>query len=107
MPGFVLHMGAVVQCLHLGMAQPVAANPRVTVSGQPIVTLANSYTIAGCTFPAMSTGAPPCATAQWTTAAARVTAMGQPVLLQDSQALCVPTGTPLLIIATQPRVFAM
>lgn len=100
-------MGAVVQCLHLGVAQPAAANPRVTVSGQPIVTLANSYTIAGCTFPAMSSGAPPCATAQWTTAATRVTAMGQPVLLQDSQATCVPTGTPLLIIATQPRVSAM
>jgi hypothetical protein len=26
------------------------------------------------------------------------------VLLQDSQATCVPTGTPLLIIKTQTRV---
>ena len=94
-------------CAHVGTAQPVTVNPRVTVSGQPIVTMANSYTIAGCTFPAMSTGAPPCATAQWTTAAARVTAMGQPVLLQDSQATCIPTGTPLLIVTTQPRVSAM
>jgi hypothetical protein len=107
MPGFILHSGAVVQCVHVGTAQPVTVNPRVTVSGQPIVTMMNTYTIAGCTFPAMSTGAPPCATAQWTTGAARVTAMGQPVLLQDSQATCVPTGTPLLIITTQPRVSAM
>jgi hypothetical protein len=107
MPGFILHSGAVVQCVHVGTAQPVTVNPRVTVSGQPIVTMTNTYTIAGCTFPAMSTGAPPCATAQWTTGAARVTAMGQPVLLQDSQAICVPTGTPLLIITTQPRVSAM
>jgi hypothetical protein len=107
MPGFILHSGAVVQCVHLGVAQPVAFNPRVTVSNQPIVTLANTYSVAGCTFPAMSTGAPPCATAQWTTAAVRVTAMGQPVLLQDSQATCVPTGTPLLIMATQPRVSAI
>jgi hypothetical protein len=89
------------------MAMPVAFNPRVTVSGQPIVTIANTYTIAGCTFPAMSSGAPPCATAQWTTAAGRVTSMGQPVLLQDSQATCVPTGTPLLVVTTQPRVSAM
>ncbi len=96
-----------MQCVHVGIAQPVASNPRVTVSGQPIVTMANTYTIAGCTFPAMSTGAPPCATAQWTTAAARVTSMAQPVLLQDSQATCVPTGTPLVIVATQPRVSAM
>jgi hypothetical protein len=107
MPGFILHSGAVVMCAHVGTAQPVAVHPRVTVSGQPIVTMANSYTIAGCTFPAMSTGAPPCATAQWTTAATRVTAMGQPVLLQDSQATCIPTGTPLFIVTTQPRVSAM
>jgi hypothetical protein len=107
MPGFILHQGAAVTCMHAGTAQPVAFNPRVTVSGQSIVTILNGYTIAGCTFPAMSSGAPPCATAQWTTAATRVTAMGQPVLLQDSQATCVPTGTPLLIIATQPRVSAI
>jgi hypothetical protein len=107
MPGFMLHSGAAVQCIHLGTAQPTVVNPRVTVSAQPIVTLASPYAIAGCTFPAMSTGAPPCVTAQFTTAAARVTAMGQPVLLIDSQATCVPTGTPLLIVTTQIRVTAM
>lgn len=107
MPGFMLHQGAVVLCTHAGTAQPTAPNPRVTLTGQPIVTLASPYTIAGCTFPAMSSGAPPCATAQFTTAAARVTAMGQPVLLIDSQATCIPTGTPLLIATTQIRVTAM
>lgn len=107
MPGFILHSGAVVQCVHVGTAQPVTVNPRVTVSGQPIVTMTSTYTIAACTLPSISAGAPPCATAQWTTGAVRVTAMGQPVLLQDSQATCVPTGTPLLIITTQPRVSAM
>ena len=107
MPGFMLHSGAVVQCIHLGLAQPTAVNPRVTVSAQPIVTAASPYSIAGCTFPAMTTGAPPCATAQFITFAARVTTMGQPVLLADSQATCVPTGTPLLIMTTQLRVTAM
>jgi hypothetical protein len=29
---------------------------------------------------------------------------GQPLLLLDSQAICVPTGTPLLVTVTQPRV---
>ena len=107
MPGFVLHQGAVVQCVHAGQAQPTAVNPRVTVSAQPIVTMINTYAIAGCTFPTMAPGSPPCATAQWTTAAARVTSLGQPVLLQDSQATCVPTGTPLVVMVTQPRVTAM
>ena len=107
MPGFVLHQGAVVQCTHLGLAQPSAPNPRVTVSGQAVVTQTSPYTIAGCTFPSMSPGSPPCATAQFTTAAVRVTSMGQPLLLQDSVATCVPTGTPLVIVTLQPRVRAM
>jgi hypothetical protein len=107
MPGFMLHSGATVQCAHLGVATPTVSNPRVTVSKQPIVTAASPYSVAGCTFPSISTGAPPCATAQFTTFAARVTAMGQPVLLVDSQATCVPTGTPLLIVTTQLRVTAM
>ena len=107
MPGTILHQGATVQCAHLGNALPVTVNPRVTVSNQAIVTMANTYTVAGCTLPSMSSGAPPCVTAAWTTAATRVTALGQPVLLQDSQSTCVPTGTPLLIIMTQPRVQAM
>ena len=54
MPGFIVHMGAAVQCAHAGIAQPITVNPRVTVSGQPIVTMANTYSIAGCTFPAMT-----------------------------------------------------
>lgn len=107
MPGPIVHMGATVQCAHVGTAMPVAANPRVTVSGQAIVTMANTYSVAGCTFPSMSSGAPPCATAQWTSSATRVTAMGQPVILQDSQSTCVPTGTPLIIMTTQLRVTAM
>jgi hypothetical protein len=36
--------------------------------------------------------------------AVRVTAGGLPVLLQDSQAICAPTGTPLNIVMTQVRV---
>jgi hypothetical protein len=102
MPGFLLHVGASVQCVHGGQAQPTATNPRVTVSGQPIVTQPIPYLIAGCQF---NTGSPvPCVTAQWITAATRVTANGQPVLLLDSQSICAPNGTPLVILVTQTRV---
>jgi len=105
MPGFLLHVGATVLCAHTpGQAQPVTSNPRVTVGGQLIVTQSDGYSIAGCGLPAMTSGAPPCATAQWLTAAVRVTAGGVPVLLQDSQSTCVPTGTPLQIVTTQVRV---
>jgi hypothetical protein len=103
MSGTLLHLGATVLCMHAGQAQPVVTNPRVRVAGQPIVTQTSTYTIAGCTFvPPAGNG--PCATAQWVTFAARVRAGGVPVLLQDSQAVCVPTGTGLNVVATQPRV---
>lgn len=107
MPGFLLHLGATVQCSHAGLAQPTATNPRVTVSGQPIVTLGAPYTVAGCTMPPPSAGNGPCVTGQFITAATRITSNGQPVLLQDSQSICAPTGTPLLILMTQTRVNGM
>ena len=81
-------------------------NPRVTVMGQPTVTLAAPYMVAGCAFvPPAGNG--PCVTAQWVTAATRITSNGQPLLLLDSQAICAPTGTPLLILTTQLRVTGM
>jgi hypothetical protein len=104
MPGALLHVGAVVQCAHGGMAQPALPNPRVKVMGQPIVTQPCIYTISGCAFPPPPVANGPCVTAQWVTAAVRVRADGMPVLLQDSQAICTPSGTPLVIAATQTRV---
>lgn len=103
MPGFLLHLGATVLCAHGGQAQPTSPNPRVLVSGQPVTTQAAPYTVAGCPFNV--SGAPsPCITAQWVTAATRVLAGGLPVLLLDSQAICAPNGTPLMITTTQTRV---
>lgn len=106
MPGFLLHVGAQVLCSHAGQAQPTVPNPRVTVSGQPTVTIATTYVVAGCTLPPPPGANGPCVTAQFVTAATRVTSNGQPLLLLDSQAVCAPTGTPLIIAATQTRVTA-
>lgn len=104
MPGFLLHMGATVMCAHAGQAQPTAPNLRVKVGGQPIVTQTTMYTIAGCPFTTPSGTPMPCVTGQWVSGATRVLAGGQPVLLQDSQAVCTPNGTPLNIVVTQTRV---
>jgi hypothetical protein len=49
----------------------------------------------------------PCVTAQWVTAATRLTSGGMPLLLQDSQAVCMPNGTPVNIVVTQIRVKGM
>ena len=103
MPGFLLHVGATVMCMHAGQAQPTVPNPRVLVGGQPAVAMTAPYVVAGCPFvPPAGNG--PCVTAQWVVGAVRVLSMGQPLLLQDSQAICAPTGTPLNIILTQVRV---
>jgi hypothetical protein len=102
-PGFLLHSGATVLCAHGGQAMPTTPSPRVKVAGQPVTTQPQPYTVAGCAF-APPAGNGPCATAQWVTGALRVRAGGQPVLLQDSVATCVPTGTPLTVAATQVRV---
>jgi hypothetical protein len=106
MPGFILHQGATIICAHGGQAQATAPNPRVTVSGQPIVMQPSPHTVAGCPFNV--SGAPsPCVTANWVSASTRVTSNGMPILLMDSQAVCVPNGTPLSITANQTKVSAI
>jgi hypothetical protein len=102
MPGPLLHAGATVLCAHGGQATPTAPNPRVTVGGQPTVTMTAPWMVAGCPF---ATASPqPCVTATFVTAAARVTSMGQPLLLADSQAITAPNGVPLMPVVVQPRV---
>ena len=107
MPGFLLSTGSVVQCAHGGLAQPTMPNPRVKVMGQPIFLQPAPWTVAGCPFPPPPAGNGPCITAQWVVGAVRVKSMGMPVLLQDSQAICTPTGTPLMVTFAQPRVKGM
>jgi hypothetical protein len=102
MPGFLLHVGTVAACAHGGQAQPTVAQPRVRVAGLPVLTTATVHTVAGCTF-APPQGNGPCVSAQWT-GAARVRAGGAPVLLSDSRSTCTPTGTALVVAASQQRV---
>lgn len=105
MPGFLYHVGAQTVCPHGGQGTTISSNVRVKVSGQPVATAADTTTIAACPF---TTGSnpQPCTQVQWLGPAVRVKVMGQPVLLQNSPALCVagaiPQGSP--IIAGQVRV---
>lgn len=107
MPGFLVHVGAQVLCSHAGQATPTAPNPRVTVSGQATTLITAPYVVAGCTLPPPNAANGPCVTAQWTSGTTRVLSNGQPLVVQSSQAICTPTGTPLLIVATQARVTAL
>lgn len=101
---YLLHENATVLCMHTGQAKPTVTDQRVKVGGQKVVTQSGPYTISGCTLPPPPNGNGPCVTATWTSAATRVKASQLPVLLSDSQAACVPTGTGLSIVSTQTRV---
>ncbi|MGK7872668.1 MAG: hypothetical protein AB4426_04945 [Xenococcaceae cyanobacterium] len=104
MPGYLLNVSSTVLCAHGGQAKATVSNPRVKVIGQPTVTQVSPYAIAGCANPPPPANVGPCITATWTTASVRVKSMGMPLLLQDSKALCTPTGTPLNVIPIPTRV---
>jgi uncharacterized Zn-binding protein involved in type VI secretion len=104
MPGPVVHLGATVLCSHAGQATPTTPFARVLVNGQPVVTVATPYVVAGCAL--TGTSAPPCATGQWLVGVTRVLAGGVPVAVQSGTSTCVPTGTPMLPVVVQPRVVA-
>jgi len=104
MPAPVLHLGATVLCSHAGQATPLAPFPRVTVSGQPVVTLTSPYAIAGCAL--ASTSSPPCVTGQFVSGAVRVLAGGAPLVTLIGSSVCTPTGSPMLPVTAQPRVLA-
>jgi hypothetical protein len=104
MPAPILHLGATVLCSHAGQATPLSPFPRVLLSGQPAVTLASPYAVAGCAL--ASTSTPPCVTGQWMVGATRVMAGGTPVVTMMGQSTCVPTGTPLMPVVAQTRVLA-
>ena len=104
MPGYLLHKNAVVTCSHMGQAMPTAVIPNVKVMGQPVAVMPMPWTVAGCVLPPPPVANGPCVTAMFTTSALQVTSYTMPVLLFDSQALCAPSGTPLLILGTQMLV---
>jgi hypothetical protein len=103
MPGYFLDTSASVLCAHGGTAASTMPSPRVRVAGNPATVLSAPHTVSGCPFN-VGGGPVPCAVAQWTAGATRVTSLGSPVLLQDSQATCVPNGTPVTVSVTQTRV---
>jgi uncharacterized Zn-binding protein involved in type VI secretion len=104
MPGFLIQQGATVMCAHGGQAMATVPNPRVTADGAPTALLPDPWTVAGC--PLVPPPVPPCVTAQWVVGTTRVTSNGQPLVIDGGEAVCVPTGTPLLPVVTQIRVTA-
>ena len=114
MPGFLVHVGASAICPHGGQVTFLTSNARVLVSGQPALTVADTYVIAGCVFQVPTPAGPkpqPCVTGRWIVPATRVLINGQPAIVLSSTGLCqspeqIPQGPPT-IIATQTRAGGM
>ncbi|MFO0614274.1 MAG: hypothetical protein U0414_16925 [Polyangiaceae bacterium] len=105
MPNEMLHVGAVVQCVHGGMAQPSVPYPRVSAMMMPSTLQVAPYLVAGCSFIPLA-GIGPCVTGMWVRAATRTTGMGIPFVIQGGTAVDIPTGTGLMPSVFQPRVQA-
>jgi len=115
MPGFLLHVNAVVQCFHAAKATVAPAQTRVLVSGQPVATMASQIPVAGCPFqvPAPSGTKPqPCVLVKWTMPSSRFALGGQPAALTPGPGpgpgICqsaeqIPQGAPI-VGAMQARV---
>lgn len=108
MPSFLLHVGATVLCTHAGSVTIIPTNNRVLVSGQPVATLNDTYTVMGCPFTLPGPKPQPCVTVRWLQPATRVRVNGQPVILQTSTGICqsaeqIPQGPPNVAM-TQTRV---
>ena len=90
----------VVLCAHGGMVKPATFDPRVRISGQPVLSLASTSIITGC-----PTGS--CVNVKWVTGALRVRASGVPLLVMSSVGIATPAGAPVRVLQTSPRVRAL
>ncbi len=114
MPGFLLHVGATMQCPHQAPATTTPAQTRVLVSGQPVAVTSNQIYVTGCPFTVPGPKPQPCLTVRWTMTSTRVQVSGLPALLQPAPgsgpAMCfsaeqAPQGPPT-VSSLQTRVTA-
>lgn len=110
MPGPILHSGASATCPHGGTLTIVPASPRVQVGSLPLAVLTDQGLVAGCAFTPPGGKPQPCVSTRWMVGATRVTAGGQPVLVNPAGALCLSAeqipGGPPIISSSQTRVVA-
>jgi hypothetical protein len=115
MPGFLMHVNAVMQCTHGAQATIAPSQPRVLVNGQPIATMASLMTVAGCPFQipvGADTKPQPCVLIKWLMPSTRFLVGGQPAALLPAPGagpgICqsieqIPQGPPMVSVV-QTRV---
>jgi hypothetical protein len=98
-----LTAAATLQCPHGGVASIVPSSPRATAGGSPLVTIADTFIIAGCTFTLPGPVPSPCVRVQWVVPATRANAAKVQALHANSVGLCLAaTGLPQGPVSIQP-----
>ena len=108
MPGNLLTISSVIQCLHGGIAMLTTSNSRVKADGAYALLESDVATVVGCPF-TIGPKYSPCVRIEWTAPAVKVTA-GDAVLVSSSIGICYsPESAPqgvAIISTTQPKVSA-
>lgn len=84
MPGFLMHVNAVVSCTHAAKGTIAPSQARVLVNSQPIANIMAQIAVAGCPFQipvGAGTKPQPCVTIKWTMPSTRFVVDGKPAAL--------------------------
>jgi hypothetical protein len=114
MPGYLLHVGAAMNCPHFAPVTIPPVQSRVIVSGQFVAVASDMLTVTGCLYQIATPGGPvpqPCVPVKWGMLSARLMVAGQFVLLQTPSAgsgngICfsatqIPAGPPNVTLMQQ------
>jgi hypothetical protein len=109
MPGYLLHVGATLQCPHGGTVTAIPSGVRVKAGGQPVVTTSDTFLVVGCPVVPTAT-TQPCLKVVWMVGASRVRIGGNPALIHGATGIVqtaagVPAGPPN-VVNTQTRAKA-
>jgi hypothetical protein len=103
MPGALVTLPSQITCSHVtGKCAPVTKTAKVFVYGQPVLTIADQFPVAGCAFTVPGPKPQPCVRILWTSGATKVFVNAQPALLSASVGTCwsadqIPAGPPAVV----------
>lgn len=106
----IVTQGTMVNCPHAIPATIPATGAQVLIDGTPAAVQGDKGLVAGCPFTLPNGKPQPCATAEFTKAATKVTTGGKPVLLMNMSDLCksadMVTNGPVVWSTVQIKVLA-
>ncbi|HET9060622.1 MAG TPA: hypothetical protein VFN61_11930 [Acidimicrobiales bacterium] len=85
--GVLLNAQASLMCPHGGTVTVVPAQTAALAGGEPVLTSADAFIVAGCPFNISGTPSP-CVSVQWASTCTAGTASGLPALSTESMGLC-------------------